>query len=243
MDAEHKQILQKVANTVRILSMDAVQKANSGHPGLPLGCAELGAYLWGHQMRYNSKDSKWLNRDRFVLSAGHGCMLQYSLLHLSGYKVSLDDLKNFRQDGSKTPGHPEYGHTDGIEVTTGPLGQGVANAVGLALGFKLLSEKFNTNKQQILDNKIFCLAGDGCIMEGISSEASSFAGHLGLNNLILMYDSNHICLDGPLNECCSEETKLRYQSYGFEVFEVDGYDFDAMDEVFTELRKSQKKPP
>ena len=242
MDAEHKQILQKVANTVRILSMDAVQKANSGHPGLPLGCAELGAYLWGHQMRYNSKDSKWLNRDRFVLSAGHGCMLQYSLLHLSGYKVSLDDLKNFRQDGSKTPGHPEYGHTDGIEVTTGPLGQGVANAVGLALGFKLLSEKFNTNKQQILDNKIFCLAGDGCIMEGISSEASSFAGHLGLNNLILMYDSNHICLDGPLNECCSEETKLRYQSYGFEVFEVDGYDFDAMDEVFTELRKSQKKP-
>ncbi len=242
MDAEHKQILQKVANTVRILSMDAVQKANSGHPGLPLGCAEIGAYLWGHQMRYNSKDSKWLNRDRFVLSAGHGCMLQYSLLHLSGYKVSLDDLKNFRQDGSKTPGHPEYGHTDGIEVTTGPLGQGVANAVGLALGFKLLSEKFNTNKEQILDNKIFCLAGDGCIMEGISSEASSFAGHLGLNNLILMYDSNHICLDGPLNECCSEETKLRYQSYGFEVYEVDGYDFDAMDEVFSELRKNQKKP-
>ncbi|MCH9633864.1 MAG: Transketolase [Chlamydiae bacterium] len=242
MDTEQKQILQKVADTVRILSMDAVQKANSGHPGLPLGCAEIGAYLWGHQMRYNSKDSNWLNRDRFVLSAGHGCMLQYSLLHLSGYKLSLDDIKNFRQLHSKTPGHPEYSHTDGIEVTTGPLGQGVANAVGLALGFKLLSAKFNNEQHKILDNKVFCLAGDGCIMEGVSSESSCFAGHLGLDNLILIYDSNHICLDGPLNECCSEDTKLRYKGYGFDVFEIDGYDFDAMDEVFSELRKNQKKP-
>lgn len=242
MDSEQKQILQKIANTVRILSMDAVQKADSGHPGLPLGCAEIGAYLWGHQMRYNSKDSKWLNRDRFVLSAGHGCMLQYSLLHLSGYDVSLDDIKNFRQLHSKTPGHPEYGHTDGIEVTTGPLGQGVANAVGIALGMKLLGAKFNNDKQKIIDNKVFCLAGDGCIMEGISSEASSFAGHVGLDNLILIYDSNHICLDGPLNECCSEDTKLRYKSYGFDVYEVDGYDFDGMDKIFSELREKQNRP-
>lgn len=242
MDSELKQTLQKVANSVRILSMDAVQKANSGHPGLPLGCAELGAYLWGHHMRYNAKDSKWLNRDRFVLSAGHGCMLQYSLLHLSGYDLSLEDLKNFRQSHSKTPGHPEYEHTDGIEVTTGPLGQGVANAVGIALGFKLLGQKFNTNKQKVIDNKVFCLAGDGCIMEGISSEASSFAGHLELDNLVLIYDSNQICLDGPLNECCSEDTKMRYKSYGFDVFEVDGYDFDGMDEIFTNLKKNQKKP-
>lgn len=242
MDSEQKQSLQKIANTVRILSMDAVQKANSGHPGLPLGCAEIGAYLWGHHMRYNSKDSQWLGRDRFVLSAGHGCMLQYSLLHLSGYDLSLDDIKNFRQLHSKTPGHPEYGHTDGIEVTTGPLGQGVANAVGIALGMKLLGAKFNTDKHTIIDNKVFCLAGDGCIMEGISSEASSFAGHLGLNNLVLIYDSNQICLDGPLSECCSEDTKTRYKSYGFEVYEIDGYDFDAMDEVFSALREHQKKP-
>lgn len=242
MDTERKQILQKIANTVRILSMDAVQKADSGHPGLPLGCAEMGAYLWGEQMRYNPKEPSWLNRDRFVLSAGHGCMLQYSLLHLSGYDVSLDDLKNFRQLHSKTPGHPEYGHTEGIEVTTGPLGQGIANAVGIALGLKLLGAKFNTEQQKIIDNKVFCLAGDGCIMEGISSEASSFAGHIGLNNLVLIYDSNHICLDGPLNECCSEDTKLRYKAYGFEVFEIDGYDFDAMHEVFQQLREKQTKP-
>lgn len=242
MNNEEKQSLQKIADTVRILSMDAVQKADSGHPGLPLGCAELGAFLWGHAMQYNPEDSDWLNRDRFVLSAGHGCMLQYSLLHLSGYKVSLDDIKKFRQLHSKTPGHPEFGHTDGIEATTGPLGQGVANSVGIALGLKLLAKKFNTNKHQIFKNKVFCLAGDGCIMEGISSEASSFAGHLGLNNLILLYDSNQICLDGPLNECCSEDTKLRYKSYGFEVFDIDGYDFDAMKDIFDKLRQEQTKP-
>lgn len=242
MDSEDKQNLQKIADTVRILSMDAVQKANSGHPGLPLGCAEIGAFLWGEEMHYNPADTNWLNRDRFVLSAGHGCMLQYSLLHLSGYKVSLDDIKNFRQWGSKTPGHPEFGHTDGIEVTTGPLGQGVGNAVGMALGLKLLGKKFNTEKHQIFTNKVFCLAGDGCIMEGISSEASSLAGHLKLNNLILLYDSNQICLDGPLSESCSENTKLRYKSYGFEVFEIDGYDFDAMKEVMDKLRAEQSKP-
>ena len=242
MENEEKQILQKIANTVRILSMDAVQKADSGHPGLPVGCAELGAFLWATAMHYNPQDPNWLNRDRFVLSAGHGCMLQYSLLHLSGYKVSLDDIKHFRQLHSKTPGHPEFGHTDGIEVTTGPLGQGVGNAVGLALGFKLLAKKFNTEKHKIFDNKIFCLAGDGCIMEGVSSESSCFAGHIGLDNLILLYDSNQICLDGPTSECFSEDTKLRYKGYGFDVFEIDGYDFDAMHDIFSKLRKEQKKP-
>ncbi len=242
MDSDEKKILQKVANTVRILSMDAVQKANSGHPGLPLGCAEFGAYLWGKAMRYNPKNPKWAARDRFLLSAGHGCMLQYSLLHLSGYDLSLEDIKNFRQLHSKTPGHPEYGHTAGIEATTGPLGQGVANAVGEALGFKLLGEKFNTSEHAIFNNKIFCLAGDGCIMEGISSEASSFAGHIGLDNLILIYDSNKICLDGPLRECCSEDTKARYKAYNWEVYEVDGYDFDALDDLFNKLKEHQEKP-
>lgn len=242
MNNETKHILQKIANTVRILSMDAIQKADSGHPGLPLGCAELGAYLWGEAMHYLPSDPDWLNRDRFVLSAGHGCMLQYSLLHLAGYDLSLDQIKHFRQLHSKTPGHPEFGHTVGIEATTGPLGQGVANAVGMALGMKILAKKFNTDRYTIFNNKIFCLAGDGCIMEGISSEASSLAGHLGLDNFILLYDSNQICLDGPLKECCSEDTKLRYKSYGFEVFEIDGYDFDAMKEIFNHLRKEQTKP-
>lgn len=242
MDTDLKQSLQKVANTVRILSMDAVQKANSGHPGLPLGCAELGAFLWGKGMRYNAKNPEWIGRDRFVLSAGHGCMLQYSLLHLAGYNVSMEDLQSFRQLGSKTPGHPEYGHTEGIEVTTGPLGQGVANAVGIAFGLKILANKFNTDKHALFDNKVFCLAGDGCIMEGISSEASSLAGHLGLNNLVLLYDSNKICLDGDLNECCSEDTAMRYKSYGWDVVEIDGYDFDAMDNLVKNLRENQKRP-
>lgn len=242
MGSGDKHTLQKIANTVRILSMDAVQKADSGHPGLPLGCAELGAYLWGEEMHYNPANPNWLNRDRFVLSAGHGCMFLYSLLHLSGYKVSLDDIKKFRQLHSKTPGHPEFGHTDGVEVTTGPLGQGVGNAVGMALGLKLLAKKFNTDKHKIFTNKVFCLAGDGCIMEGVSSESSCFAGHMGLDNLILLYDSNQICLDGPLKECCSEDTKLRYKAYGFDVFEIDGYDFDGMKKVFDELRENQKKP-
>lgn len=242
MDNDLKNSLQKIADTVRILSMDGVQKANSGHPGLPLGCAELGAFLWGKAMRYNPKNSKWLGRDRFILSAGHGCMWQYSLLHLSGYNVSLEDLKNFRQLNSKTPGHPEFGHTDGIEATTGPLGQGVANAVGQALGLKLLAEKFNTEKYKLFDNKVFCLAGDGCIMEGVSSEASSFAGHLGLDNLILLYDSNKICLDGPLSECCSEDTATRYKAYGWDVYEIDGYDFEAMDNLVNKLRENQTRP-
>ncbi|MGE5195701.1 MAG: transketolase family protein, partial [Anaerolineae bacterium] len=242
MDAELKKQLSKVANTIRQLSIEAVQKANSGHPGLPLGCAEFGAYLYGYLLRHNPKNSKWLNRDRFVLSAGHGSMFLYACLHLAGFNLSLDEIKRFRQLHSKTPGHPEYGITDGVEATTGPLGQGVGNAVGQALGLKLLAARFNTEEYPLFNSKVYCLAGDGCIMEGISSEASSLAGHLNLNNLVLVYDSNKISLDGPLPESCSEDTKMRYKAYGWDVFEIDGYDFDAMDQVFTSIRDDQKRP-
>ncbi len=242
MDQDLKKHLSKIANTIRELSMEAVQKANSGHPGLPMGCAEFGAYLYGVLLRHNPKNSKWLGRDRFVLSAGHGSMLLYSLLYLSGFKVSLDDIKRFRQLHSNTPGHPEYGITDGVESTTGPLGQGVANAVGEALGLKLLGAKFNSEKYPLFNSKVYCLAGDGCIMEGISSEASTLAGHLNLNNLILIHDANKITLDGPLSDSGSEDTKLRYKAYGWDVFELDGYDFDAMEQIFTSILKDQKRP-
>ncbi len=242
MDADLKKQLSKIANTIRELSMEAVQKANSGHPGLPMGCAEFGAYLYGQVLRHNPKSSKWLNRDRFVLSAGHGSMFLYSCLYLSGFQVSLDDIKKFRQIHSNTPGHPEYGITDGVESTTGPLGQGVANAVGEALGLKFLAARFNSEKYPLFNSKVYCLAGDGCLMEGISSEASSLAGHLNLDNLILIHDANKITLDGNLSECSSEDTKLRYKSYGFDVFELDGYDFDQMEQLFNTILQDQKKP-
>ncbi len=242
MDTELKKQLGKIANTIRELSMEAVQKANSGHPGLPMGCAEFGAYLYGCLLRHNPKDYKWLNRDRFVLSAGHGSMLLYSCLHLAGFKLSMDDIKQFRQLRSKTPGHPEFHVTEGVEATTGPLGQGVANAVGQALGLKLLGAKFNTDKYTLFNSKVYCLAGDGCIMEGISSEASSLAGHLALDNIVLIYDANKVTLDGFLAESCSEDTKMRYRSYGWDVYDLDGYDFDKMEQVLTEIRDHQKRP-
>lgn len=242
MDADLKKTLSKIASTVRSLSMEAVQKANSGHPGLPMGCAEFGAFLYGSLLRHNPKNPKWLNRDRIVLSAGHGSMWLYSLLHLSGFGLSLDDIKNFRQLHSKTPGHPEYHITDGVEATTGPLGQGVGNAVGQALGLKILAERFNRDDYPLFTSKVYCLAGDGCIMEGVSSEVSSFAGHLGLDNLVLIYDANQVTLDGFLAESFSEDVKMRYLAYGWDVFEIDGYDFDKMQEVFTHIRDHQTKP-
>lgn len=242
MDDELKKQLSKIANTIRQLSIDAVEKADSGHPGLPMGCAEFGAFLWGTFLKYNPKNPKWLGRDRFVLSAGHGSMFLYSCLHLSGYPLSLDDIKHFRQLHSKTPGHPEYHITEGVEATTGPLGQGVANAVGQALGLKILGAEFNSPQYPLFNSKVICLAGDGCIMEGISSEASSLAGHLCLDNLVLVYDSNKVSLDGPLPQCCSENTKLRYEAYGWDTYEIDGYDFDAMERVFNDIRKNQKRP-
>ena len=242
MDADLKKTLSKIANTVRSLSMEAVQKANSGHPGLPMGCAEFGAFLYGSLLRHNPKNPKWLNRDRMVLSAGHGSIWLYSLLHLSGFDLSLDDIKNFRQIHSKTPGHPEYHITDGVEATTGPLGQGVGNAVGQALGLKILAERFNRDDYPLFTSKVYCLAGDGCIMEGVSSEVSSFAGHLGLDNLVLIYDANQVTLDGFLAESFSEDVKMRYLAYGWDVFEIDGYDFDKMQEVFMHVRDHQTKP-
>lgn len=242
MDEDLKKQLAKVAGTIRGLSIDAVQKANSGHPGMPMGCAEFGAFLYGVHMRHNPKHSKWLNRDRLVLSAGHGSMWLYSCLHLSGFKLSLDEIKRFRQLHSKTPGHPEYSLTDGVEATTGPLGQGVGNAVGMALGMKCLAARFNSEDYPLFTSKVFCLAGDGCMMEGVFSEASSFAGHLKLDNLVLIYDSNHVCLDGPTSECFSEDTKGRYKAYGWDVYDIDGYDFDGMETTFNEIRRKQDKP-
>jgi transketolase len=242
LNADTKEILAKTANTIRILSMDGVQKANSGHPGLPLGCAEIGAYLYGHVLKHNPRNPDWVNRDRMILSAGHGSMWLYSCLHLSGFKVTLEDIKNFRQLHSITPGHPESLDTEGVETTTGPLGQGVANAVGQALGLKILSEKFNTERNTLFDSKVYSLVGDGCIMEGISSEVSSLAGHLKLDNLIVIYDSNKISLDGPLDDSCSENTKERYKAYGWEVYEVDGHDLEALHQVFSEARENQKRP-
>jgi len=242
MDAELKKQLGKIANAIRALSMEAVQKANSGHPGLPMGCAEFGAYLYGVLLRHNPKNPKWLNRDRFILSAGHGSMLLYSLLHLSGFGLSMDEIKRFRQLHSKTPGHPEYHITTGVEATTGPLGQGVGNAVGQALGLKMLAARFNSEEFPLFTNKVYCLAGDGCIMEGISAEASSLAGHLGLDNLVLIYDANKVTLDGFLSESDSEDTKLRYQAYGWDVVEVDGHDLEQIDKVFSRIRDQQTKP-
>ncbi len=242
LEPETKKIMGKIANTIRQLAMDAVQKANSGHPGLPMGCAEIGAYLFGHQLNYNPKNPHWVNRDRLVLSAGHGSMWLYACLHLAGYNISLDDIKNFRQLRSKTPGHPEYHETEGVEATTGPLGQGTGNAVGMALGLKILAEKFNTPEHQIFDAKVFCLCSDGDIMEGVSHEVSALAGHLQINNLVFIYDSNKICLDGPLSETHSEDTLKRYKAYGWDVYEVDGHNVDQLHEVFSQVRQNQSRP-
>lgn len=237
-----KQILSKIANTIRVLSMEAVQKADSGHPGMPMGCAEIGAYLFGYALRYNPKNPHWLNRDRLVLSAGHGSMWLYSGLHLSGYDLPMSELQHFRQLHSKTPGHPESRETPGVETTTGPLGQGFGNAVGMALAAKMAAARFNKENFPLFDNKIFTIAGDGCFMEGVSSEVSSLAGHLNLNNLIVIYDFNHVCLDGPISECQSENTKMRYEAYGWEVFTIDGNNLDELHKVIEPLRTKQDKP-
>jgi transketolase len=237
-----KAILATIAATIRGLSMDAVQRAVSGHPGLPLGCAEIGAYLYGAFLIHNPKNPSWPGRDRFVLSAGHGSMLLYSCLHLSGFDLTLDDIRHFRQFGSKTPGHPESFMTPGVESTTGPLGQGVGHAVGMALGLKILAEKFNTDRHKLFGNKVIFLAGDGCMMEGVSSEASSFAGHLKLSNLIGIYDSNSISLDGPLSESSSENTRERYLAYGWQVFEIDGHSLEAIHDAMTQARAEKEKP-
>jgi transketolase len=216
-------------NTIRALSMDAVQKANSGHPGAPMGLAPAAYVLWTRVMKHNPENPGWLDRDRFVLSAGHASMLLYSLLHLSGYAVTLDDIKNFRQWNSKTPGHPEFGHTPGVETTTGPLGQGFANAVGMAMAERHLAARFNSSGHEIVDHYTYMICGDGDMMEGISSEAASFAGHLGLGRLICIYDDNNISIEGSTEIAFTEDVALRFKAYHWHVQNVDnGNDIDAI---------------
>ncbi|APC40162.1 transketolase [Clostridium estertheticum] len=230
-------------NTIRVLSAEAVQKANSGHPGLPLGCATMAYTLWAKQMKHNPKNSKWEDRDRFVLSAGHGSMLLYSLLNVFGYDLSVEDIKNFRQFGSKTPGHPEYKHTDGVETTTGPLGQGICNAVGMAISESYLAEKFNKQNFKVIDHYTYTIAGDGCLMEGISSEASSLAGTLGLGKLIMMYDSNNISIEGSTDIAFREDVAKRYEAYGWQVIKVaDGNNIEEINTAIIAAKKEDKKP-
>ena len=229
---------QMLANSIRFLSIDGVERANSGHPGMPMGMADVATILFTEFLNFNPKHPHWLNRDRFILSAGHGSMLIYSLLFLTGYEdISIDDLKNFRQLHAKCAGHPEYGHLNGIETTTGPLGQGLANAVGMALSEKMLAARLDKN---LIDHKIYCLVGDGCLMEGISQEAISIAGHLELNNLIVLWDNNSISIDGKTSITTSENIKMRFEACGFEVIQVDGHNFDEIRSALTAAQKSQK---
>jgi len=231
-------------DTIRTLSIDAVQKANSGHPGLPLGAAPMAYVLWQRHLRHNPRDPHWPDRDRFVLSAGHGCMLLYSLLHLTGYDLSLDDLKAFRQWGSKTPGHPETHLTPGVEATTGPLGQGTANAVGMAIAERFLAARYNRPGQTIVDHRTFALVGDGDLMEGISSEAGSLAGHLKLGKLKYLYDDNHVSLDGPTSQAFTEDVLRRYEAYGWQVLRVErgNTDLEAIDAAIRAAIAEEDRP-
>ena len=235
--------LEKTALSVRALSIDAIQKANSGHPGLPLGAAELGAILYGELMKHDPADPAWADRDRFILSAGHGSMFLYSLLHLAGYKdMSLEDIKNFRQIGSRAAGHPEYGMVAGIEATSGPLGQGLAMAVGFAVAETMLAARFNTAAQKIVDHYTYVLCGDGCLMEGVSAEASSFAGHHGLGKLIVFYDSNKITIDGSTDLAFTEDVAKRYESYGWQVLRGSMYDFEEIARLTAQAKAEAGKP-
>ena len=230
-------------NTIRTLSIDAIENANSGHPGLPMGAAPMAYTLWTDFMNHNPKNSQWFNRDRFVLSAGHGSMLLYSLLHLSGYQVSIEDLKGFRQWGSKTPGHPEVHHTDGVEATTGPLGQGIAMSVGMAMAEKHLAAKYNRDNYDVIDHNTYALVSDGDLMEGISHESASLAGHLGLGKLVALYDSNDISLDGELSQAFSENVEERFKAYGWQVIRVeDGNDIAALRDAIKEAKANTEQP-
>lgn len=230
------------AKSIRALAMDAVQKANSGHPGMPMGNAEVASVLYGEVMNYNPADPKWINRDRFVLSAGHGSMLLYSILHLAGFKVTLDDLKNFRQLGSMTPGHPEYNYTEGVDTTTGPLGAGISNAVGMAMAETILAEKFNTDKHKIVDHYTYVINGDGCLMEGVSSEAASLAGHLGLGKLIMFYDSNGITIEGDTDIAFSEDVGKRFEAYGWQVLNADAFNAEELYAAVEKAKAETGKP-
>jgi len=230
-------------NTIRALSLDAVQKANSGHPGLPLGAAPMAYVLWTRFLRHNPKNPKWENRDRFLLSAGHGSMLLYSLLYLTGYDLSLDEIKSFRQFGSKTPGHPEYGLTPGVEITTGPLGQGFANGVGMAMGAAHLGAKFNKEKFPVIDHYVYAIVSDGDLMEGVASEAASLAGHLKLGKLIYLYDDNHVTIEGFTNLAFSEDVPKRFEAYGWHTQTVeDGNDLPAIEQAIRDAQSVGTKP-
>lgn len=237
------EILQNAANEARGLAIDAINACSSGHLGLPLGCAEIGAVLFGEILKIDPKTPSWPNRDKFVLSAGHGSMFLYSWLHISGYDLSIEDIKNFRQKGSKTPGHPEFGETVGVEATSGPLGQGIGNAVGMAVSEKMSEAAFNTPDFKIFDHKIWCLAGDGCMQEGISAEAAAFAGVQKLGNLVLMYDSNDVTLDAMADKTMTEDTAKRFEAYGWEVSKCDGHDIDAIRKALTAARDSASDKP
>jgi len=225
-----------MANAVRFLAADAVEKANSGHPGMPMGMADVATVLFSRFLKFDAADPHWPDRDRFVLSAGHGSMLLYALLHLTGYEaMTLDELKRFRQWGSKTPGHPEYGHTEGVETTTGPLGQGLATAIGMALAERMLNARFGDD---LVDHYTYVIAGDGCLMEGLSHEAISLAGHLKLSRLIVLYDDNQITIDGATSLSCSDDQLIRFMASGWSVRRVDGHDHDAIAQAIGEERET-----
>ena len=230
------------ANAIRALSMDAVQKANSGHPGAPMGMADIAEVLYNNFMRHNPQNPDWVDRDRFIMSNGHASMLPYSVLHLTGYEVSIDDLKNFRQLHSKTPGHPEHGYTPGIETTTGPLGQGIANAVGMAIAERTLANEFNRENHAIVDHFTYVFTSDGCLMEGISHEACSLAGTLGLGKLIVFWDDNGISIDGKVKDWFKDDTPKRFDAYGWHVVEVDVHDADAVKIAIEAARAINAKP-
>jgi transketolase len=235
--------LSRAATEARGLCMDAVLASQSGHLGLPLGCAEMGAVLFGHALKYNPDKPRWIGRDYFVLSAGHGSMFLYAWLHMGGYDLPMSEIKRFRQLHSKTPGHPEFFETPGVECTTGPLGQGVGNAVGIAVAMKMAAARFNTAEHRIFDQHCICLAGDGCMQEGVASEASAFAGHFGLDNLIMIYDSNAVTLDAPATATQSEDTAMRFKGYGFDVQEINGQDMQAfLDALNTAKENNDGKP-
>ncbi len=232
----------RIANAIRVLAMDAVQQANSGHPGAPMGMADIADVVWREFLNHNPANPQWANRDRFVLSNGHGSMLQYALLHLTGYDISIEDIKQFRQLHSKTPGHPELGYAPGIETTTGPLGQGIANAVGFALAEKTLAAQFNKADLTVVDHFTYCFLGDGCLMEGVSHEACSLAGTLGLGKLIAYYDDNGISIDGEVEGWFSDDTEQRFKSYGWQVLRVDGHNSDAIRQATIEAQAETSKP-
>jgi transketolase len=237
-----RQAIHQQAHALRALSIDAVEQANSGHPGMPLGMADIAAVLWSRHLKHNPQNPQWADRDRFILSNGHGSMLLYALLHLTGYDLSLDDLKQFRQLDSKTPGHPEYGDTPGVETSTGPLGQGLANGVGMALAEKLLAAQFNRDEHHIVDHFTYVFAGDGCLMEGVSHEACSLAGTLKLGKLIVFWDDNGISIDGQVAGWFADDTPARFRAYHWQVIEVDGHDPQAIDEAIEQARAETTKP-